>query len=491
MNGVGLSFTFQGVAPYAYPKGTATWFHWQAPPSFTLQFAATYTPPASTSILFTFQDGIHPTSFIATQWGTTVVKLGERLINVPGWNSGAFGTASIRLHHRYVSPAGTKFSAYGSPTVYNKQQKAYATGTKFGSYGLPTIYNRNRYFYFTGFQSGSFGTQIVQNRDVHPAGWKEVSRFGRPTAYNKTVKIYPPGTIRTIFGTGLHVDNHKFVIPGLVQTIFGTTAIHNYKQILTPIPAVMSRFGTQWVSNKRRYVYAYHPQSWHLTPSGDTYIYGPFPDEYFGLPTQYHNRITPKGAVQSKFGTLKIQAVVQYVYAHSTLDKFMGNKNIVMNQNRPVQMTGWVDGHFGTLSMSPMQWHPTGFIATKWTDYYPRVGGTKVTNVGLGNTIRFGTAFASYTPRYIRPNGIAMVTKFGAPPYGVMHTFKQYPALIGFDAAKWGREDWDFRGGMYVIGNERRLVGMGVMSSFGRPTAADAAYWNWKNARLSRIRISE
>lgn len=464
--------------------------------STVYQFAAgTYFPPAGNNIVFTWEaqhppSSVYASGFDAALWGDAHPILRYRNVLAAGINSLQFGSPAVRLQKQYVNVVGQAYTSVPAPYIYNRLTYVRPTGGKYSTYGTAYAYNRNRYVYATGAKFGSFGTQIVQNRDIHPTGWKEVSRFGNAAAYNKTVKIYPPGTIRTIFGTGTRVDLHKFTIPGLIHTKWGTTLVYNELQRLLPHLDVQTKFGSPWVSNKRRYVHAYHPTPYRLLPNG-AYGYAPLPDEYFGNPVTTHKSITPKLGLQTKWGTLKIMATTQLVYPFGVFDKLMGNKTVVETFHRSVRAAGFVAGSVTAPTMSPLTLKPTPFIATQWTYGYPRVGGTKVVGVTVGHTMRMGTPFASYTPRYIYPPSIALTTRFGAPPYGVMHTFLQYIEPAGIDSAIWGPEEWDYRDNMHVLQNTRSSVGGGEMSAFGKPTAADGARWAWMNTRLSRIRISQ
>lgn len=463
--------------------------------NFTFAGRNLYTPPAGNKANFTWEaqhppSSVYASGFDAALWGDAHPILRYRNVLAAGINSLQFGSPAVRLQKQYVNVVGQAYTSVPAPYIYNRLTYVRPTGGKYSTYGTAYAYNRNRYVYATGAKFGSFGTQIVQNRDIHPTGWKEVSRFGNATAYNKTVKIYPPGTIRTIFGTGTHVDLHKFTIPGLIHTKWGTTFVYNELQRLLPNLGVQTKFGSPWVSNKRRYVHAYHPTPFRLLPNG-TYGYAPLPDEYFGNPITTHKSITPKLGLQTKWGTLKIMATTQLVYPFGVFDKLMGNKTVVETFHRSVRAAGFVAGSVTAPTMSPLTLKPTPFIATRWTYGYPRVGGTKVVGVTLGHTMRMGTPFASYTPRYIHPPSIVLTTRFGAPPYGVMHTFLQHIEPAGIDSAIWGPEEWDYRDNMHVLQNTRSSVGGGEMSAFGKPTAADGARWAWMNTRLSRIRISQ
>lgn len=486
MNGTGLSFSFQGVARYAYPKGTNAWFHWQASMG-TLQFGGSYSAPGSTALLFSFQDGVHPASFVATVWGGTMIHYDSLRVFPYGFKSEAFGSVVTR-QTRFVNVSGGVRTLFGTGLIYNTKQTAQATGFKDSKFGLGSIYNLRRYVYAAGAQHTTFGTQLVEHTDIRPAGIALFTRWGTAHPYNKTTKLYPLGKDHSVFGTGLHVDNHKFTIDGLIHTKWGLPLIKNYKQLVTPLPTIQTKWGTSWASNKIRRVYAYHIVTTYLGPDNN-WVIGTPPIAMFGTPKATHRNITPVGKSQTKFGTTWISGP-QYIAPFGIHDRFFGNKTIVESTIRSPFPVGFVATQFGSFASKPQFIHMHGSDMSHFPDiwpYYPRVGGTKITGVGLGNTSRIGTPFVSFTPRYIRPGAIVLHTTFGSPPYGVMHTFIQHiqPPLMMME--KWGREAWDYRLGMHVVQIERDAVQGFVGSSFGTPQAADGERWRWEHTRLSKV----
>ena len=482
-----VDFTFAGTPLYSPPKRAVVNFTWATLQAEFKFPGSPYVPHPGNEVRFSWQAGPHPIGFVATVWGGNIVMYDSLRVFPPGFKAGLFGSVTA-LQQRFVTVAGAVQTQFGTSNVYNTKQTAQAAGFKASLFGLGSIYNLKRFLNASGALHTLFGTQLVEHTDIRPDGIKLLTRWGTARPYNKTTWLLPLGKDHSVFGTGLHVDNHKFSIDGLVHTKWGLPLIKNFRQIITPIPAVQTKFGTQWVSNKVRRVFAYHPVTTFIGPT-NAWITGVPPIALFGTPRATHDRITPAGKVQTKFGTTWISGP-QYVRPMGIYDKLFSNNALVESTIRSPLPVGFVATVFGSFASKPQFIHAHGESMTVFPHvwpYYPRVGGTKVTGVGLGNTGRIGTPFISFTPRYIAVPSITMHTKFGVPPYGVMHTFVQHirPPLMLTE--KWGREAWDYRQGMRVVLMERDAMQGFDASSFGSPQAVDGERWRWENTRLSKI----
>lgn len=366
----------------------------------------------------------------------------------------------------------------------------FAAGAVSTSFGLQLTYNLKRYVSVGGAKHTAFGTQFIQLMSIRPTGWRLIPKFGTAKAYNKTSIIAPVGRTWDTFGAGTHVDLHKFTVPGIYGTLFGTTLIKNMLQRVTPIPAVQTKWGTQWLSNKIRRVNQYYTLVRMEQPDG-SYDYSYPVHTKWGTARASHKHIKPAGLKATKWGTTWA-AGAQRVEPFGVFDLLMGNKHDVSSTIRDIT-PHWTDlGQFGEPSMSPLYLRTKGEKETLFTPGWPRVGGTHIMNASAGSRQRFGTPFASFSPRYIAPTAIKLNTRFGTPPWGVMHTCTQFirpPLLL---AERWGREDWDYRPGLTVIYREKiRAFGICAKTRFGSPRAVDADRWRWENTRLSKVGFTQ
>lgn len=429
----------------------------------------------------------YPTGTKFGTFGTAKAYNLTQIVRPTGTKFGTFGAAKADAMLQFLRPSGFIASAFGVPNPYNLRQQVYAAGAVGTSFGLQLAYNLKRYVNAGGAKQTVFGTQFIQLMSIRPTGWRLIPKFGTAKPYNKTSIIAPTGRAWDTFGTGTHVDLHKFTVPGIYGTLFGTTLIKNMLQRVTPIPAVQTKWGTQWLSNKIRRVNQYYTLVWTEQPDG-SYGYSYPVHTKWGTARAGHKHIKPAGLKATKWGTTWV-AGTQLIKPFGVFDLLMGNKTDVSSTIRDIT-PHWTDlGQFGKPSMSPLYLRPSGANQTVFTYGYPRVGGTHITNASAGSQQRFGTPFASFTPRYIEPPSIALNTRFGTPPWGVMHTFIQFirPPLLHDE--RWGREEWDYRLGLHVVNRDRRLMSGFDASRFGTPTLMDGERWRWENTRLSKVRF--
>lgn len=429
---INLTPTFVGASWYGVPKGKQLHFRWvDVPVEFVIP-PGTYTPPLGDSIPFSYallSTEIHPVGQVFTEFGVARLPQDKNVYPVP-ITSNLFGTGFIRLQYRYVNAVGWTVTPFGTAYVYNRNRWVYAAST------TNTI---------------RWGTAIVQNRDVHPIGWTESSKFGWPNIYNKTRKIYPLWQASESFGV-VRVNNAKFEVPGWVATQFGLSFIENKLKRILPAGFIGSQWGSAWVSNAKRFVY--HQQSSSAMA--------------FGNVTHVHKWITPKGVTYQLFGTSKVQAKNQFIYATGFMQKLFSNKTAVTYKNQPRQMEGFDAQLFGVGVLSPRYIKPAGEVMSLFS-IFNRVGGTRITNVTINNYALFGSYFVAHTPRYVYHAG-QVFTLFGAPPYGVMHKFDQNVEPSGEVLSQWGREAWDYRVAMFIKEIDyAREVKVPEMSSFGTP----------------------
>lgn len=427
---INLTPTFVGASWYGVPKGKQLHFRWvDVPVEFVIP-PGTYTPPLGGSIPFSYallSTEIHPVGQVFTEFGVARLPQNKNVYPIP-ITSDLFGTPFIRLQYRFVNAVGWTVTPFGTAFVYNRNRWIYAAST------ANTI---------------RWGTAIVQNRDVHPIGWTESSKFGWPNIYNKTRKIYPIWQASESFGV-VRVNNAKFEVPGWIATSYGLPFIENkLKRILQP-GFVASQWGSAWVSNAKRYVYHQQPAS----------------AMQFGDVKHVHEWITPKGGSHQLFGTGKVQAKDQYVYATGFMQKLFSNKTAVTHRNQPAQMTGFENSAFGLPIFSPRYVKATGEVMSVFSPF-GRVGGSRITDAKVNNSTLFGNYFVAHTPRYIYHTGQSF-DQFGNPPYGVMHKFDQNVTPEGEAMSMWGREPWDYRAAMYIKEIDyARNVKVEEMSLFG------------------------
>lgn len=428
---------------------------------------------------------VRPTGTKFGSFGTTKAYNLTQIVRPTGTKFGTFGTAKADAMLQFLRPGGFIASVFGTPNPYNLRQRVFAAGAVSTSFGLQLTYNLKRYVNVGGTKQTAFGTQFIQLMSIRPTGWRLIPKFGTAKPYNKTSIISPTGRTWDTFGSGTHVDLHKFTVPGIYGTLFGTTLIKNMLQRVTPIPAVQTKWGTQWLSNKIRRVNQYYTLVWMEQPDG-SYDYSYPVHTKWGTARASHKHIKPTGLKATKWGTAWISGP-QYIEPLGIHDLFMGNKHNVSSTIRDITPY-WTDlGQFGALSMSPLYLRPKGEKETVWGS--SRVGGTTIKNASVGVTQRFGAQLASYNPRYVYPASLGVKTVFGYPPWGVMHTCTQFirPPLLHDE--RWGREEWDYRLGLHVVYRDRRLMNGFDASRFGTPTLMDGERWRWENTRLSKVRF--
>lgn len=430
---------------------------------------------------------VRPTGTKFGSFGTTKAYNLTQIVRPTGTKFGTFGTAKADSLLQFLRPSGFVASAFGTPSPYNLRQQVHAVGAIATAFGLHNTYNLKRYVNAAGAKHTAFGTQFIQLMSIRPSGWRAVPKFGAGKAYNKTSIIAPTGRAWDVFGADTHVDLHKFTISGLIHTKWGQPLVKNALQRVYPHPATMALWGKSWISNKHRRVNQYYTLVRMEQPDG-SYDYSYPVHTKWGTPLTTHKHIKPAGLKATKWGATWISGP-QYIKPFGVFDLLMGNKHDVSSTIRDITPY-WTDlGQFGMGSMSPLYVRPGGAKQTVFTYGWPRVGGTHVRDVSAGSRQRFGTPFASFTPRYIEPPSIALNTRFGTPPWGVMHTFVQFirPPLLHDE--RWGREEWDYRLGLHVVYRDRRLMNGFDASRFGTPTLMDGERWRWENTRLSKVRF--
>ena len=359
-------------------------------------------PNVSPQILYAKQ-------FIATQWGNPLVQFPPR---PKGFDASLFGTAWVSHSPRYLEPNYIDAFNSGYGKVFDPTQKIYVTGVNTviagGIFGDISAKNTRRIITVSGLYSQSFGDwSIVENnrRAIEIKGFDSRS-FGITNIYNKSPSIAPIG-INSFAGLDSAIGYRiRTVKPsGWYQPKLGNHTLTKSPEI-EPVGIHQNDFGSTWVSNKTRSIYAGLGREslaigeitvWHFTRRLKST--GIFEDGY-GTPRVEHGRrtILANGSIHSAYGD---NAWVSYAVRSLS-------PSPITYPNIPIHRVG------GTQHIQPF-----GYVATRFGS---RIIPESQSIYPQGFINPFGISAIDLWKKYIKPNGFLTTGQEGGHRFGT-HKF--------------------------------------------------------------------
>ncbi len=202
---------------------------------------------------------LYPNGILAWRFGAAWV---QRNPSPKGFTTDLYGTAWISHSPRYIQPAKVEAFISGYPKVFDPTQKIYVTGVNTviagGIFGDISAKNTRRIIKVSGLYAQSFSDWgVVESnlRNIIPKGLDN-QNFGSNAIRNKTPSIAPIG-INSFTGLNAAIGYRiRTVKPsGWYQPKLGNHTLTKSPE-LNPVGIYQNDFGTTWISNKTRSIYA-------------------------------------------------------------------------------------------------------------------------------------------------------------------------------------------------------------------------------------------
>lgn len=374
---------------------------------------------------------IYAKSQVATLWGNALVQFPPR---PKGFVVTSYGVAWVSHSPRYLEPNYIDTFNSGYPKVFDPTQKIYVTGVNTviagGIFGDISAKNTRRIIKVLGLYAQSFSDWgVIESnlRNIIPKGLDN-QNFGSNAIRNKTPSIAPIG-INSFTGLNAAIGYRiRTVKPsGWYQPKLGNHTLTKSPEI-EPVGIHQNDFGSTWVSNKTRSIYAGLGREslaigeitvWHFTRRLKST--GIFEDGY-GTPRVEHGRrtILANGSIHSAYGD---NAWVSYA-VRSLSPSSITYPNIPIHRvggTQHIQPFGYVATLFGSRIIPESQSiYPQGFINP------------------------FGISVIDLWKKYIKPNSFLTTGQEGGHRFGT-HKFwnlRQYIEMYydvdsGLTAPKW------------------------------------------------------
>lgn len=396
---------------------------------------------------------IYAKSQVATLWGNALVQFPPR---PKGFVVTSYGVAWVSHSPRYLEPNYIDAFNSGYGKVFDPTQKIYVTGVNTviagGIFGDISAKNTRRIIKVLGLYAQSFGDwSIVEStrRAIEIKGFDSRS-FGTTNIDNKSPSIAPIG-IYSLDGLNPAIGYRIRTIKpsGWYQTKFGTHTLTKPPEI-KPDGFNQSAFGSTWVSNKTRSIYAGLGREslaigeitvWHFARYlKSTGIF----DDWYGTPRVEHGRrtILADGSIHSAYGD---NAWVSYAVRSLS-------PSSITYPNIPIHRVG------GTQHIQPF-----GYIATLFGS---RIIPESQSIYPQGFINPFGLTVVDLWKKYIKPSGFLTIGQEGGHRFGTAKfwNLRQYIEMYydvdsGLTPPKWT--------GWTSIENRNKTIGA-IGSNFAR-----------------------
>lgn len=324
---------------------------------------------------------LYPNGILPGLFGTAWV---QRNPSPKGFDVSSYGVAWVSHSPRYIQPAKVEAFISGYPKVFDPTQKIYVTGVNTviagGVFGDISAKNTRRIITVSGLYAQSFSdwSAVESNRrNIVPNGLDN-QNFGSNTIRNKTPSIAPIG-INSLTGLNAAIGYRIRTIKpsGFYQPKLGNHTLTKTPE-LKPNGLNQSAFGSTWISNKTRSIYAGLGRE----------------SLVFGSHTVWHytRYLKPTGIFNDGYGTSRVEHGRRVLLANGSIHSAYGN-------------SAWVSYAVRSLSPSPIT--------------YPnipnhRVGGTQRINVFGYVATLFGSRIipesqSIYPQGFINPFGLTIV----------------------------------------------------------------------------------
>lgn len=388
---------------------------------------------------------LYPTGILAWRFGTPLI---QRNPSPKGFTTDLYGTAWVSHSPRYLEPNYIDAFNSGYPKVFDPTQKIGVTGVNTviagGVFGDISIRNTRRIITVSGLYSQSFSDwSIVESslRNIIHSGFYAQS-FGSNAIQNKTPSIAPIG-IYSFDGLNSAIGYRIRTIKpsGWYQPKLGNHRLTKTPE-LKPSGFNQSAFGSTWISNKTRSIYAGLGREslaigglkvWHysrrIRTSGLEF-------SKYGAASIDHGRrtILAKGLVHAAYGNNSWVSYAVRLLSPSSID-YPNISNHRVGGTQGISVFGYVSTLFGSRIIPESQSiYPKGFINT------------------------FGISAIDLWKKYIKPNSFLTTGQEGGHRFGT-HKFwnlRQYIEVYydvdnGLTPPKWT--------GWTTVVNKNRVIG--------------------------------
>ncbi len=391
---------------------------------------------------------IRPTTLKSDVFGNPTTFLKTRLVLVVGVNNAKFGNGWVSHSPRYLEPNYIDAFNSGFPKVFDPTQKIGVTGVNTviagGVFGDISIRNTRRIITVSGLYSQSFSDwSIVESslRNIIHSGF-DAQSFGSNSIQNKTPSIAPIG-IYSFDGLNSAIGYRIRTIKpsGWYQPKLGNHRLTKTPE-LKPSGFNQSAFGSTWISNKTRSIYAGLRREslaigglkvWHYSRRIRT---SSLEFSKYGAASIDHGRrtILAKGSVHAAYGNNSWVSYAVRLLSPSSID-YPNISNHRVGGTQGISVFGYVSTLFGSRIIPESQSiYPKGFINT------------------------FGISAIDLWKKYIKPNSFLTTGQEGGHRFGT-HKFwnlRQYIEVYydvdnGLTPPKWT--------GWTTVVNKNRVIG--------------------------------
>ncbi|QQC81943.1 hypothetical protein I9189_007760 [Acinetobacter bereziniae] len=391
---------------------------------------------------------LRPSSIKVDRYGSPSVFLKTRYLMLNGSVLSLYGTAWISHSPRYLYPHNIESYESGYPKIFDPTQKVAVTGVNTviagGVFGDISIRNTRRIIKVFGLYAQSFsdwGVVESTRRVIEVKGF-DSKNFGITNIYNKTPSIVPIG-INSFTGLNAVIGYRIRTLKpsGWYQPKLGNHTLTKTPE-LKPSGLNESIFGSTWISNKTRSIYAGlgreslaigESKIWHYSRTIRT---SGLEFSQYGTASIDHGRrtILAKGASHAAYGNNSwVSYAVRSLSPSSIIYPNIPNHRVGSTQK--INVFGYVATLFGSRIIPESQ-----FIYTQ----------------GFLNT--FGISAIDLWKKYIKPNGFLTTGQEGGHRFGT-HKFwnlRQYIEMYydvdsGLTPPKWS--------GWTAVVNKNKVIG--------------------------------
>lgn len=386
---------------------------------------------------------LYPSGILAWNFGTPLI---QRSPSPKGFDTSSYGVAWISHSPRYIKPAKVEAFLSGFPKIYDPTQRIYLADRGFsgGIFGDIAIRNTRRVIGAQGFDAFLTGDWSIVESNLRTISFKGFNSaiFGASSVRNKTPSIAPIG-INSFTGLNAVISYRIRTLKpsGWYQPKLGNHTLTKTPE-LKPSGFNQSTFGSTWISNKTRSIYAGlgreslaigESKIWHYSRSIRT---SGLEFSQYGTASIDHGRrtILAKGSAHAAYGNNSwVSYAVRSLLPSSIIYPNIPNHRVGGTQR--INVFGYVATLFGSRIIPESQ-----FIYTQ----------------GFLNP--FGISAIDLWKKYIKPNGFLTTGQEGGHRFGT-HKFwnlRQYIEMYydvdsGLTPPKWI--------GWTAVANKNKVIG--------------------------------
>ncbi|OFE44635.1 hypothetical protein [Acinetobacter towneri] len=396
---------------------------------------------------------LYPTGILAWQFGNALVK---RNPSPKGFTTDLYGTAWVSHSPRYLLPAKIDAFNSGYPKVFDPTQKIYVTGVYTvivgGVFGDISAKNTRRIITVSGLYSQSFSDWSIVGsnlRNIIHSGF-DAQRFGSNAIQNKTPSIAPIG-IYSFDGlnSGIGYRIRTLKPSGWYQPKFGTHTLTKPPE-LNPVGIYQNDFGTTWISNKTRSIYA--GLGHESLAIGEINVW------------HFARYLNPTGIVNDEYGTPRVEHGRRVLLANGSSHSVYGDGAWVSYAVRQLSPSSITYPNIPIHRVGgPQHIQPFGYVATLFGS---RIIPIRQFIYPQGFINPFGLAVVDLRRKYLKPNGFLSTGQEGGHRFGTAKFWNKRQYIVQFYDLDSGLVPPKWIGWTSIV-NRNRIVGA-IGSNFAR-----------------------